>query len=192
MTKETEKSRVALSVRFSRDLAAVLDHIAERGKASRSDVVETVIRAAEPEDRAAIIETTVGPPTEKRNLRLSAEAQERLKQLAGDMAPSEFLRRMIAYAVNSDFPEWRLEFSGDTDPEAQPDSHSPEAADYDPIPPGSALPIGLIVLGALLVLAALGSFVFWLIDRSSERRSRGSDSGPQGQLSDGNTAGDHA
>src|SRR5262249_53368092 len=142
--------------------------------------------------RAAIIETTVGAPTEKRNLRLSVQAQERLKQLAGDVAPSEFLRRMIAYAVNSEFPEWQNEFSGDNHQEARPDWHYPDAEEDDPMPPVSTLPIGPIGLGAFLVLVALVSFVFWLIDRSSELRSRGPESGPPGQLSDGNTAGDHA
>src|SRR5437764_358356 len=99
--------RPSFSVRFPVELAHALDRIAEHHGQSRSDLVEMVIAGLGAEDREMVLKTTVtGAPTEKLNLRLTADALARLKQLAGDLEPADFLRRTIACAVAMAPPEW--------------------------------------------------------------------------------------
>ncbi len=99
--------RPSFSVRFTVELAHALDRIAEHRGQSRSDLVEMVIGSLDAEDRDTVVKTTVaGAPTEKRNLRLSPAALARLKELAGDLEPSDFLRRTVACVVAMTPPEW--------------------------------------------------------------------------------------
>src|SRR2546428_9190666 len=101
-------ARPLFSVRLPLDLAEALDRIAAHAGQSRSDVVETLIKNLDSEDRDKILKTTVASaPTEKRNLRLSTDALTRLKQLAGDLELADFLRRMLTCVVSMAPPEWR-------------------------------------------------------------------------------------
>src|SRR5262245_11917151 len=92
--------RKAYSVRFPPAPAEALDSLAAHVGHTRSDFVEWVLANLDASDREAIAKTAVpGAPTEKRNLRLSAETLARLTELAGDGEASDFLRRTIAYVV---------------------------------------------------------------------------------------------
>jgi hypothetical protein len=185
-------ARVAFSIRFPAELADALDRIAERRGQSRSDLVEIVIRSLDAEDREAIVKTAVvGAPTEKRNLRLSAEALQQLKRLAGDLELSDFLRRTLTCVVAMVPPEW---LHGPTSsgnghgpsssrPRRGPDARqSAEDVHAGQIHGGA---IGLMVVAVLLIVGALVSFIVWLICRQSGPRSPGPGNDPRGQLSDG-------
>src|SRR5262245_57373829 len=103
-------ARAPFSVRFPVDLAESLDRIAAYCQRSRSDLVEMLIKAVDEdaECRDKVMKTVIdASPTERRNLRLSADALTRLKRLCGDLEPADFLRRMIAYVVAMTPPEWR-------------------------------------------------------------------------------------
>ena len=91
--------RVAFSVRFPVDLAAVLDGWVKEHDVSRSDVVEAIIEAAAAEDRDVILGVAVGPATERVNLRLSPERLAQLKATAAGVPPAEFLRLAVAWAI---------------------------------------------------------------------------------------------
>ena len=102
--------RKAYSVRFPPALAFALDRLAVHVGSSRSDFVEELLGNPDANDREAIAKTSVpDPPTEKRNLRMSAETLARLTELAGDFEASDFLRRTIAYVVTKAPPQWLQE-----------------------------------------------------------------------------------
>lgn len=185
--------RIAFSVRFPVELAEALDQIAERGRCSRSDLVETLIGDVDAEDREAIIKTpVVATSSEKRNLRLSPNALQRLRELAGDIAPSDFLRRTITYVVGMAPPEWRPEAAppgtGARPVSPQPRrNHRRRRADGEGVEVGHVHggPIGLAAVAVLLILGALVSFIIWLLIRGSEPPSPGLGHDPGGRCPDG-------
>lgn len=182
-------TRVAFSIRFPPELVEALDRIAERRGQSRSDLVEILIRDMDAEDRVAVVRTTVvGAPTERRNLRLSTESLQRLKELAGDLEPSDFLRRMVAYLAAMVPPEL-LE-----DSPARGNGHQKASfttsrrvhgrgarVHYGKAGHPDASALGIVVV-AVVLLGLLVSFIMWLIHRSLDAPSSDSRTG---QLSDG-------
>ncbi len=180
-------ARMAFSVRFPLGLAGALDRIAEYAGQSRSDVVETLIEGLDSGDRDLVVKTTVdGAPTEKLNLRLSPDALTRLKQLAGDLEPADFLRRTIAYVVAMAPPEWNQEAA------AQDNDHGPaserarrrvradmeEGAEVEA--PVQAVAAGFALL-AILLIGALVALIVWLISRDTGPGTAGAGD-PRGQL----------
>src|SRR5438128_1410175 len=96
-------SRVAVSMRFPAELAQALDRWAEQQESSRSGVVDAIITATTTEYRDQIINTPLpASPGERLNFQLRPESVERLKQLAGDLSPVEFLRRTVACVAAED------------------------------------------------------------------------------------------
>ena len=186
-------SRIPFSVRFPVELAEALDRIADHRGQSRSDLVETIIGGMDAEDRDAVMKTAVVvAPTEKRNLRLSPDTLTRLKQLASDLEPSDFLRRTIAYVVSSVPPEW-LQGAGPSgnghgrpaSPRTSRDPHALYAEDEDfevGGPQGGAIGLAVVVL---LVFGALVSFIVRLIFRRPEPPSPGPSKDFRGQLPGG-------
>src|SRR5713101_1487981 len=166
--------RPLFSVRFPAALTEALDHCAEDRQWSRSDLVEKIIAALTSDHREEIVRTLVlGPATEKLNLRLSPEARAHLTELAGDLAPAEFLRRAVANILADGLDE-------------DDGSSQPEAAPY-----GRDAHLGLLWLFVLALGAAVAALV-WLLLRfapgpSKPDRGPGSvpptpESGPRGQL----------
>jgi predicted DNA-binding protein len=183
-------ARVAFSIRFPTELAEALDRIAEHGGQSRSDLVETVIVGVDAEDREAIVKTpVVGAPTEKRNLRLSAEALQQLKQLSGDLAPSDFLRRTIAYVVRMVPPEWRQGAAPSGNghgPASSRMRRGPHARQADAeVGQTHGAAIGLVVVAVLVAFGALVAFIVWLICRRTEPPSPEPGDDRRGQLPPG-------
>jgi hypothetical protein len=188
-------SRTPFSVRFPIELAEALDRIADHRGQSPSDLVEIIIRGLDAEDRDVVMKTAVvGAPSEKRNLRLSPDTLSHLKQLAGDLEPSDFLRRTIACVVAMAPPEWYQEAAqrgNGHGPASSPPHRGPQArrahveddVEIDDVHAGAG---GLVVL-AVLVIGALVTLIVWLICRLSEPRSPGPGNDRRGQLPDGPT-----
>ncbi len=176
--------RKAYSVRFPPALANALDTLAARLECSRSDFVERLLGDLDAGDREAIAKTPVpDAPTEKRNLRVSAETLARLTELAGDLEASDFLRRTIAYAVASAPPEWLHK--------APPPRRGSVARQADVEqdvgvggPGGAAGPVVVLIL---LAFGALVSFIVWLIFRLSDPPTPGPGPERRGPLPDGPT-----
>jgi Ribbon-helix-helix protein, copG family len=193
-------ARPAFSIRFPEDLAEALDRIAEHREQSRSDLVETLIRALDDEDRDMVLKTTVtGAPTEKLNLRLSADALTRLKQLAGDLEPADFLRRLIACIVAMAPPEWRQRAA------AQANRHGPasaragrrvhtDLADEEGGAAVSAVQAGAasVALLAIFLIGALVTLIVWLIWRGTDPPASEPSNNPGGQLPPGTMRTDRA
>lgn len=185
-------ARIAFSIRFPVELAEALDQIAQRRGYSRSDLVETVIGVVDAEDREAIVKTTVvGAPTEKRNLRLSAAALDHLRQLAGDLEPSDFLRRALAHVVGIFPPGERQEAapSGNSHGPGPRRTRRPQgrrgAVDEVELGAAHGAPIVLVVVPVLLAFGALVAFIVWLICRGLAPPSPGPGDDRRGQLPDG-------
>jgi hypothetical protein len=176
-------TRIPFSVRLPVGLAEALDHIAECRGESRSDLIDVVLCSLEREDRDTILKTEVTAPTERRNLRLSAEALQQLKQLAGDLEPSDFLRRTLTCLVRMDPHQGahRPTTSGS----AKPSSSAPRrdearpSAFADDRSRGDAVGITIMVV---LLIGAFVSFIVWLICRPASSEP-GAD--PRGQLPSG-------
>jgi len=186
-------ARPSFSVRFPAELGQALDRIAEHRGQSRSDLVETLIGSLDAEDRDAVIKTTViGAPTEKRNLRLSPDTLTRLRQLAGDLEPSDFLRRSVACVVAMVPPEWLQEAvpSGNGHEPASSGTNRraqarPARVDEDlEIVAASSGVAGLAVL-AVLVIGALVTLIVWLICRRPEPPASGPGNDHRGHRPDG-------
>lgn len=183
-------ARTAFSVRFPAPLADALDDWAAARQSSRSDLVEALITATTGEDRDEILQVRAsGAPTEKLNLRLSPAALAHLAQLAGDLPPADFLRRMVAAALG---------FAGQTPAESRGPSSaasSPRAGrrsrvraverDNSEDAEFHAPLIGVVVL---VLIAALG-IVIWLLVRvlapASEPPAPSPDPDSRGQLDTG-------
>lgn len=177
--------RPLFSVRFPPDLAESLDRIAEHREQSRSDLVEMLIRGLDDEDRDMVLKTTVtGAPTEKLNLRLSAEALTRLKQLAGDLEPADFLRRLTACIVAMAPPEWRQREA------AQASRHRRVHTNYSDVD-GAAVAAAAqtgaasLALLAIFLIAAFVTLIVWLISRDIGPPASGPSDNSGGQLPPG-------
>jgi len=174
--------RKAYSVRFPPALAFALDRLAVHVGSSRSDFVEELLGNLDANDREAIAKTSVpDPPTEKRNLRMSAETLARLTELAGDFEASDFLRRTIAYVVTKAPPQWLQE------PTPASRGHDALQADDEQGvevggPKGAMGPVVVLIL---LAVGALVWFIVWLIFRLSNPPSPGPGTDYRGQLPDG-------
>jgi hypothetical protein len=179
-------ARLPFSVRFPAELAESLDRIAAYCQKSRSDLVEMIITAVDEnaEYRDEVVKTVVdASPTERRNLRLSAEVLTRLKRLCGDLEPADFLRRMIAYVVAMASPEWRQGSATDANDHAPESSRAPRSADEVPpefddedgveVAAVRASATGLAVL-TLIVVGALVALIVWLIWRDNDPPAFGS------------------
>jgi len=187
--------RVAFSIRFPAKLAEALDRIAQRRGLSRSDLVETMIRGMDAEDREAIVKTTViGAPTDKRNLRLSADALQHLKQLAGDLEPSDFLRRTIASLATMVPAEWLHDAapSGNGRAASSRRRRGPHAGhapveDVDVVETAGAA-AALVPVAIVLAIGAFVWFIVWLTSRLSEWPSPDAGTDHPGQLPGGTAA----
>jgi hypothetical protein len=186
-------ARPSFSVRFPAELAKALDRIAEHRGQSRSDLVEMVIKELDAEDREMVLKTTVtSAPTEKRNLRLSPDALTRLKQLAGDLEPADFLRRTVACVVAMAPPEWYQTAAqpqnghGATSSRTHRGAQSRSARGEDQVD-FAAAPSGVAALAvlAVLVIGALVTLIVWLIFRRPEPPSPGPGNDRRGPLPDG-------
>jgi predicted transcriptional regulator len=185
--------RTAFSIRLPADLAEVFDRIAMHRGSSRSDSVETLIQAIDAEDREAIVNTTVvGAPTEKCNLRLNPETIERLKQLAGDVEVSDFLRRILSYIVAMAPSDW-LAHEPDSSPSSK-QRRSLRSRHRRTVDPGedlsavqAAVPLGSVVAVAVTVLAAVMFLIVWFVNRMSAGPSSPPDAKSRGQLTEGTT-----
>lgn len=167
-------ARTAFSIRFPAELAAALDRIAGRLGLSRSDLVETLLRDLDAEDRETIVKTTVvGAPTEKKTLRLTPDALQQLRRLAGELKPSDFLRRTVAYVVQMVPGEERQEAapSGNGHQPASPrirrGPHAPRGAPEDSEVGTNSGGAGLLVVPVLLAFGALIAFIVWVVYRLS-------------------------
>jgi hypothetical protein len=189
-------ARPLFSVRFPGELAKALDHIAERLGQSRSDVVERLIKGLDGEDRDMVLKTTVaGAPTEKVNLRLSTDALTRLKQLAGDLEPADFLRRTLTYVVAMAPPEWHRPAAaqGDGHGSASARARQRVYADHTDVEEraevAAAVQAGAAgtVLVAMFLIGALVTLIVWLICRTTDPRASGPSDDPWGQLPAGPT-----
>jgi predicted DNA-binding protein len=185
-------ARPSFSVRFPADLAEALDRIAEYHGQSRSDVVETLIKGLDSDDRDMVLKTTVaGAPTKKLNLRLSADTLTRLKQLSADLEPADFLRRTLAYVVAMAPPDWHAASA------PQGNGHEPSAArarrrvhrdhvnDAEVVAAVQAGSAGR-ALFAIVLIGALITLIVWLIWRKTDPDSGPLDD-PRGQLPPGPT-----
>jgi Ribbon-helix-helix protein, copG family len=182
--------RPLFSVRLPVALAEALDRIAGHAGQSRSDLVETIIKGLDGEDRDMVVKTAVaGAPTEKRNLRLSNDALTQLKRLAGDRELADFLRRMLAYVVAMAPPQWHQPVG------AQRNGHRAASArtrhgvradyadDVEGVADVQAHSAALAVL-AVFLIAALVALIAWLTWRETPPDSGPSDD-PRGQLPPG-------
>jgi hypothetical protein len=178
--------RAPFSVRLPADLAESLDRIAAYCQKSRSDLVEMLITAVDEnaECRDEVVKTVVdASPTERRNLRLSAEVLARLKRLCGDLEPADFLRRMVAYVVAMAPAEWRQGSATDANGHTSASSRAARSADEAPtdaaedddveIAAVRASAAGLAVL-ALILVCALVTLILWLIWRDNDPPTFGS------------------
>jgi hypothetical protein len=166
--------RKAYSVRFPIALANALDTLSARTGHSRSDLIENLLGDVDQDDREAIVKTPVpGASTEKRNLRLSPGALQQLEQLAGDLEPSDFLRRTVAYVVQMVPPEEHQQLgpSGDGRPVSprmrRPHGRRGAVEEVAHNVTHGAAPIGLIVTPVLLALGVLIAFIVWVVYRLS-------------------------
>src|SRR5262249_25950006 len=157
----------------------------------RSDSVEALIHSIDGDDREAIVATTiVGAPTERCNLRLSPETIGRLKELAGDIEVSDFLRRALSYVVAVAPPEWLAHQPESSDSGKQRRSVRSERrrlAGEDPYAVQAGVPLGLVVVVAATLLAAVLSLIVWFFNRISVDPSSPLDADSGGQLTDGTT-----
>src|SRR5262245_17253093 len=185
-------ARVAFSVRFPSHLAESLDWLTTKNRTSRSDLVQAILGAIEESDRDQILKTAAeGAATERRNLRLSADSLARLRQLAGDLRPSDFLRRMIAYVVQMLPPQERHQMES---PGSSPRATSSRARrlhgrrtageDVD-LTAANGPQIGLLIVPVLLAIGALISLIVWLLCRQSAPSPPGPGDDARGQLADG-------
>ena len=186
-------ARPSFSVRFPADLAAALDRIAEYHGQSRSDVVETLIKGLDSEDRDMVLKTTVaGAPTDKLNLRLSADTLTRLKQLSGDLEPADFLRRTLAYVVAMAPPDWHAASeaegngNGPASARARRRAYRDHVDDADVAAAVQAGSAGLAIF-AVLLIGALITLIIWLIRRKTDPQDSGPLDDPRGQLPPGPT-----
>jgi nitrate reductase NapE component len=180
--------RTAFSVRFPPLLASALDDFAAAQQLSRSDVVETTIMAATPEDLEEILQTQVGgAPTEKLNLRLSEAAVAHLGQLAGDLPAADFLRRTVTVVLRQEgaYHGEAQEPPPDPEPRAGRRSRPRSAESFRPGNTVHAFPIALV---AVTLIAALG-FLVWLFvqvfARGPAPPSPPSDRDSRGQIGSG-------
>src|SRR5262245_61513534 len=161
-------SRPLFSVRFPPALANALDRLAEFHGQSRSDLVETIIEGLDSEDCEMVLKTTVADaPTEKLNLRLGADTLTRLKRLAGDLEPADFLRRTIACVVAIAPPEWNQAGGAKGGPgPASERARRRVRADHDmqeaieAVAPVQAGAVGFVLL-AILLIGALVTLIVW-------------------------------
>jgi hypothetical protein len=184
-------ARTPFSVRFPPELVDALDGLAVRFRTSRSDLVEGLIDDIQNDERLAILKTAVaGAPTEKRNLRLSPTALTRLKELAGDLEPSDFLRRTIAYAATLVSPQ-EIQGAPTARHTRKPTSSGARGQAYSRYRHDEGMDtsrahanlVGLLFIAVLLV-GALAFAVVWLISHR-ERPSPAPDTPPRGQLGTG-------
>jgi hypothetical protein len=183
--------RPLLSVRFPAPLANALDDLAQKQQWSRSDLVEKLIEGITVDDREEILQTRLsGPPTERLNFRLSPETVDRLRDLASDVGPAEFLRRTVACAVEgvqgSDLsrPNSTQARSG-----RRPERYAATGQPVVVVPRGASL---LIFLAILVALGAFAVFHVWRIRRMAEPPTAPPTDANRGQLGTGDTAGKDA
>jgi hypothetical protein len=193
-------ARVAFSIRFPPQLADALAWLSQKLECSPSDLVERILTGVDEPTRDEIIQAAVeGAPTQKRNLRLSTDTLARLKELAGDLEPSEFLRRTIAHVVATAPPEYR-QGAAPYEDDQRPTSAGPrersrlrDADDGDGAGIQAASSAGgLLIVAVLLAIGGLVWFIVWLVFRLSEGPSSGPGSDPPRQLPGGNVGSDAA
>ena len=191
-------ARLPFSVRFPAPLAAALDQLAARQAVPRSDVVETMIRAATPDDIANIRSTPVpGAPSEKLTVRLSAETLHLLRSLAGEVEASDLVRRMVARHIalagqvvsesGAGPDEGRTRRRSPRRP--RKDAEVPPATEAQVVAPTPPFPLGAVLL--VLGVAVLAALILWALRNIVEgpssaprRDARGqgrSETGPEPQ-----------
>lgn len=180
---------VLVSVRLSPRLAAMVDRAVGQLECSPSSLVEALLERSETRRDEILKLVPPGPFTEKRNLRLTPDAVNRLSRLAGDtVEASVFIRQVFAYF--SSIPEWTPLFgdNGRSTPYHRPGtaSSSGKRAWTTQRPQGvlqghplAALLLLLMLLLPLLVMA-VKALIGWLQHRG-DRASPLSPEDGQGQ-----------
>ncbi len=97
LKEEKTMANHLLSVRLTLQLAATLDRMAGHLGCSPSRLVERLLCGGEPYQTEVLKSRMQGPFPEKRNLRLSPGAIQRLRRLTGDTESGAYIRSLLAY-----------------------------------------------------------------------------------------------
>ncbi len=185
---------VPFSIRLSPRLAVALDRVAEHLNCSPSQMAEALLRRSDAHQKEILAVSLPGPFPEKRNIRLTPETRNLLRQVGDGIEPAAYVRQVLGYfltnldVLRATFPTLRALSDEDLAPEPAPGEERGRIARGTPIRAGPApgafwglvLLVGVMVAIPLLLYGVI-ILIEWLNDRRMKGRAKQAEDKDDGQ-----------